>query len=433
MTEQTVYLDPPPYNWRTRKIEVRPSRWYATVQLNRDGYAEVARRQGLDPELPSAYQEAIDAARGAAIDRLRYDGSSDSFSWSNGPSWVTLFVPFRQVKAAVEALHVAELNHDYGAARALADQLALPVDDWLAPGERELIRGVDFDPPPRVFLRFLRGKARQQGVRLNGRATAGSVWVRPTLSPVEKLLRENRPERYPGWVDRWSEYDEPDSMPIRPWVGGQDQDLSYGATRVEFREVTTPDRSGCPCGMSLRDLADGDSQHTTHHTAWTFGIRAPKNLEWHSDLAVVTTQSPISWRRLANRVARMPQKEEHYDFNSWNHLGEPEATSDNVRAYLLKANGHVIGYLAANDASEHLRWDLVDGSPDGDHDSTLRPRIILIWVADIYRRQGVGAMLVQALADDFGCQVADVSWSTPVSDAGQQLARRVSPQGIWIS
>ncbi|QEV21147.1 GNAT family N-acetyltransferase [Streptomyces alboniger] len=367
------------------------------------------------------------------MDRIWYEGCTDSFSWSNGPGWITLFVPFRHVEATLKALRVAEFNHDYGMFRALADEMALPVDDWLAPGERELVRGVDFDPPPRVFLRFLRRKAKLHGVRLNGRATAGSAWVRPTLSPVEKQLREELPERYPGWVDRWSGHVEPDGMPVRPWVGGQDQDLSSGATRVEFRLVTTPDRYECPCGMRLHDLVDGGNEHTAHHTAWTFGIRPPKNLDWHSDLAVVTTQSPISWRRLANRVARMPQKEEHYDFNSWTHLGEPEATSDNVRAYLLTANGHVIGYLAAHDTSEHRSWDLLDGSRYGDEDDTLRPRIILIWVADVYRRQGVGATLVQALADDFGCQVADVSWSTPVSDAGRRLASRVSPKGIWIS
>ncbi|MGW1892207.1 GNAT family N-acetyltransferase [Streptomyces sp. NPDC002004] len=129
----------------------------------------------------------------------------------------------------------------------------------------------------------------------------------------------------------------------------------------------------------------------------------------------------------------MPQKENHYDFRSWSHLDEPEVTPDNMRAYLLKTNGYVIGYLAAHDAGQHRRWDLSDGSRLGDEDDILRPRIIRIWVADVYRHQGVGATLVQALADDFGCQVADVSWSTPVSDAGRRLARRLSPQGIWVS
>jgi GNAT superfamily N-acetyltransferase len=431
MTERTTYLDPDPRDWRSRKIRVRPHRWYATVELDRDGYVDTATSQGHDPELPAAYSEAVARARDAYIDRIWYDGYSGDFSWGNGPRWVTLFVPFPHVEATVEALRSAELDHDYSRLHALADSLALPVDDWLAPGERELIRGIDFDPPPGAFLRFLRGKAMKCGVRLNGRATAGSVWIRPTLSPFEKQIREKFPERYPGWVDRWTGYVEPEDAYFRPWVGGRDQNLSYGAKPVQFRAVETPNGGDCPCGMNLRD---NGKEHTTHHAAWAFGIRAPKNLMWLSSVAVVTSQSPIAWRKLVYQVARMPQKENHYDFNSWSHLDEPEETPDNVRAYLLKSNDYVIGYLAANDASQHGHWDLIQGSPPSDEDdTTLRPRIILIWVADVYRHQGVGAALVQALADDFGCHVADVSWSTPISDAGQRLARRLSPDGIWFS
>lgn len=92
----------------------------------------------------------------------------------------------------------------------------------------------------------------------------------------------------------------------------------------------------CRCGMRLQEPLDGGKEHTAHHAAWAFGIRPPSNLDWWSDLAVVTTQSPIAWRKLAYRVARMPQKETHYDFRSWSHLDEPEATPDNMRAYLLK-------------------------------------------------------------------------------------------------
>lgn len=148
---------------------------------------------------------------------------------------------------------------------------------------------------------------------------------------------------------------------------------------------------------------------------------------------MVTTQSPISWRKLAYQVARMPQKEESYDFPSWSHLGEPEAASDRYRAFLLKVDDRIVGYVAAHDTSDHRRWDLADGANYGAEDATLRPRIILIWVADAYRQRGIGATLVQALATDFGCEVADVSWSTPVSAAGRRLARRLSPDGIWVS
>ncbi|MYW18561.1 hypothetical protein GT039_24035 [Streptomyces sp. SID2955] len=433
MTERTVCLDPDPRDWRSRKILVRAYRWYATVSVDRDAYVSASASRGHASELPAAYIEAVDAAREACMNRIWYDGYPGGFSYSDGPSWVTLFAPFPEVDAAVEALRLAELDRDYSGLQSLADRLALPVTDWLAPGERELVRGTDFVSPPAAFLRFLRGKAREHGVRLNGRATAGSVWVRPTLSPDERRIREANPERYPGWVDLWTGHVEAEDAPLRPWVGGRSQNLSHGAVPVQFRVVDTPSDGDCSCGMSKHDGWEGGRAHARHHVEWALGVRAPENLDWWGSLAVVTTRSPIAWRRLVSRVARMPQRENHYDFSSWSHLDEPEVTPDNVRAYLLRANARVIGYLAAHDHRRHVRWDLVEGSSDGDQDDTLRPRVDLVWVADTCRRRGVGARLVQALADDFGCDVADVSWSAPISVAGQALARWLSPEGVWVS
>ncbi|MFH9651509.1 GNAT family N-acetyltransferase [Streptomyces anulatus] len=180
-------------------------------------------------------------------------------------------------------------------------------------------------------------------------------------------------------------------------------------------------------------MGEDDSDHRSHHAAWALGIRIPKNLDWWSDLAVVTTQSPISWRKLAREAARMPQREEGYDFPSWSHVGEPEKTEDNYRAYLLRVDERVVGYVAAHDVEVHHYWDLKEKSSYGTEVTALRPRIVLIWVAETYRHCGIGAALVQELASDFGCKVADVSWSTPVSAAGQRLARKLSPGGIWVS
>ncbi|WP_327267247.1 GNAT family N-acetyltransferase [Streptomyces sp. NBC_01218] len=432
MSERTVHLDADPRDWRCRKIRVRPHRWYVTVELDRDGYVDAASSRGHAAELPDLYTDAVEKVQAVAVDRLWYDGYPGSFTWGSGSRWVTLPVPYTEVEAAVEALRAAEIDQDYDGLAKLAGRLALPVDGWLAPGERELVRGVDFHSPPAVFLRFLRGKARRSGLRLNGRATAGSVWVRPMLPSAQKWLREMFPEQYPGWVDRWSGQVEPDDVPYRPWVGGRDQDLSYRAMPVRFKTVKPSVGSDCRCGMGLKaDVNGGD--HAGHHAQWAFGVRVPKNLDWLGDLVVVTTQSAIVWRRLVYKVAKMPQRENHYDFRSWSHLGEPEETEDNVRAYLLQANGYVIGYLAAHDTDHHRPWDLGDASEFGKADDTLRPRIDLVWVADAYRRQGVGATLVQALADDFGSPISEVSWSTPISRSGRQLARRLSPDGIWVS
>ncbi|MEU6221100.1 hypothetical protein ABZ845_26865 [Streptomyces sp. NPDC047022] len=216
MTERTIYLDPDRRDPRSRRVSIRALRWYATVTLDRDGYVDAQTSLGHDVELPAAYCVAVDEVREAAVDRIWYDGYPGEFWWGNGPRWVTVHVSFPHVEETVEALRAAELDHDYSGLKGLAERLTLPVDDWLAPGERELIRGIDFDSAPGAFLRFLRGKAKKCGLRLNGRATAGSVWVRPTLPPVGKLMREKYPERYPGWVDRWTGYVEPDDAPDRP-------------------------------------------------------------------------------------------------------------------------------------------------------------------------------------------------------------------------
>lgn len=70
MTERTTYLDRDPCHWRSRKIRVRASRWYATVVLDRDSYVDAATSLGHDPELPDAYREALDRAWEASTERI---------------------------------------------------------------------------------------------------------------------------------------------------------------------------------------------------------------------------------------------------------------------------------------------------------------------------------------------------------------------------
>ncbi|MFD7586479.1 GNAT family N-acetyltransferase [Kitasatospora sp. NPDC059811] len=427
-----MYLDDD-RSWRGRTISVRPARWYASVRLERDGYVDTLTARDEDPSLAAGFAEAAERFNDQATTRIWYDGYPGSFLSSTGARGVTLYTPFTYMESAREALRMAELHHDYAALHSLSDELALPLDDWLRPGERELVRGTDFSPPPTVFLSFLRGQASRRGLRLNGRAEAGSVWVRPTVPALQKRIREALPERYPGWVDQWTGHIDPGGTIWRPWVGGREQDLSRGAVPIGFHDAPVPSIGRCPCGFSLAS-GRSDTEHPSRHAQWAFGIRVPKNLEFPLALAVVTAQSPIAWRRLAGRTGRLPQRESGYDFNSWSHdIGEPEETPERFRAYLLQADEHVVGYLAAHDTDRHRWWDLVKGSAYDQPDGTRRPSIDMIWVADTYRRHGVGGTLLQALADDSGCEITDVSWSHPVTKAGQHLARRISPGGIWVS
>ena len=90
MTERTIYLDPQARPFESRKINVRAYRWYAEVELDRDDYVDATTTRGQEPELPTAYKEALDSVRLASTDRIWYDGYPGGFSWGEGARWITL-------------------------------------------------------------------------------------------------------------------------------------------------------------------------------------------------------------------------------------------------------------------------------------------------------------------------------------------------------
>lgn len=430
MVERTVYLDPPPHTWRSRKIVVESYRWYARVELDRESYVE--RHRGTDTGLPAPVMAAVDRVRERAIDQLRLAGYQGGFTFSDDER-VDVCIDFRHIDEAVEALQSAELDHDPAKLDALAEALALPVDDWLAPGERQLLRGADFDVMPTVFLRFLRGKARAQGLKLNGRATLGGVWVRPQLTASERLSRQAFPERYTDRPDRWSDA-PPSDGPLRPFEQRHNRYSSMGAIPVELRNINVDIGAKCPCGLRGATDENAFEQHRKHHLHWSLGIPVPKNVPWHhGNTALVTTRSSMAWRTLTKQVALLPKRENGYDFPSWDVGAEPVESQTNKRAYLLRNGNYVIGYLTVSDLDEHSWWNFNNDERPAADDASTRPCIDLIWVAAVHRGKGVAGSLVALMAEDFGCQIGGVSWSHPVSEAGERLARRISPQGIWVN
>lgn len=85
MTARTICLDPDPSDWQSRKIHVEFHRWYAKVELNRDGHVDAANALGRGSELPAAYIEAVQRARSTSSDRIWYDGYPGEFAYGDGP------------------------------------------------------------------------------------------------------------------------------------------------------------------------------------------------------------------------------------------------------------------------------------------------------------------------------------------------------------
>lgn len=179
MPDQIVtYLDPERLGYVARKIRITRHRNYTDVELDRDGW--YADGYGVGNDIPQEFKDTAAHARMACIERLWLDGHKGGFYYGVSGRHVQLYVTHTYATLAAEALTSAELRQDYGPLRALEAANALPYDEWLAPGERRLTRGVDFLMTASGFMRLLREEAKKRGVRLNGRIEGSSVIARPT-------------------------------------------------------------------------------------------------------------------------------------------------------------------------------------------------------------------------------------------------------------
>lgn len=417
MVGRRIWLDEP----RTptaRYIDIEPGRHFTWVTLDRDEYVYRASRSGGDAALPAAFTRAARACTDSATDHLYVHGYAGGFVFSTGPSRVTIPVPFALADRAAQALRTAEIGGDVSELEALAADLTVPLDEWLAPGERELRRGVDFTAAPSAFLAFLRGKAATRGLRLNGRAVDGAVWVRP--SPA---ARPDGP-RLRGETD--------DPAVARPYVGARAPRPPVPATPVTFLESTDRDRDRCPCGYS-RAHAAGETWHARAHLNWSTGIPIPKTVRWYGDdIAVVTATSPAAWRKLAHQCSRLPQRENGYDFASFD-IGDGLPADNGLRAYLYRARDRVVGYASVFDDTQ-ARWFDAWAERAGPHpdDGLRRPVVNVIFTAQTWRRSGVAREMVLAVAAHSGVDVSALAWAQPLSRGGQALARSLCPVGVWL-
>lgn len=446
-----IWLDPTSGGGHhsARRIDIEPNRHFTRVALDRDEYVYNARRDGRDAEveLSPQFAAALRRCSDAAYDHLWAHGYSGGFTNSIGPSHVDLNVPYSLADQAAEALRAAEMEGDVTGLDALTAALAVPLDQWLRPGDRELRRGVDFSATPTAFLTFLRAKARERGLRLNGRAIPGAVWVRPEMPAASVELRTRYPDQFAHYPDPALYADHPhqaddQESPERPYVGARSSGSARDATPVKFLQPQTPPPGSepCPCGYPGAVTDDDDPGHARGHLQWSTGVLIPSTLKWaggslNGGIAAVTATSPLQWRKLAYACALLPKRENHYDFASFA-LGDGEPAENNPRAYLYRAGRRVVGFVSVFDAT-HARWyplpietsKAVAQTTAGD----VRPVVNVIFTATIWRRRGVAAELAVAISAEAGIPEAGVAWSTPLSPAGQALATRTAPAGLWLT
>lgn len=167
-TRRTILIDPPT-NPDQRRIYVQPNRHFAVVTLDRDEWHHQQTQRGINADTPREFLDAVHRCNDAAADHLWVNGYAGGFSGGAGNTYIDLYTPYPFIDDAMEALRTAEVDRNYQPLEALAGKLTPPLDEWLAPGERILRRGVDFHCSPARFLHNLRALASRRGLRLNGR------------------------------------------------------------------------------------------------------------------------------------------------------------------------------------------------------------------------------------------------------------------------
>ncbi|MEU4712937.1 hypothetical protein AB0F73_04635 [Micromonospora purpureochromogenes] len=415
-----------PETWRSRRIKVEYGKFTARVELDRDNWMESGQHE--DRKLSDDFRQAADRCMHAGIDRLWLDGETRSFSWGSGDHYVTLFVPVRHADEAVRALRTAETRGDMRLLDRLADKLAPPYDQWLTPGERKLQLGVDFRCPPARLVKLLRAEASRRKMRANARQVEDGVWVRPEPTATAKLLRQAFPDQY---------IDDPLPVPVqsskifRPPIDRRERSRSRTAVPVRPLSFDMAAPPACPCGYTRSHIG---FSHDQWHAHWSIGVALPESLSPRTGIVVVTPQASSAWCRVAWESSQVARRQGHYDAGTWpTDRGTDVVNDEDPCAYLALAEGRAVGYLAVSHADRHgwLEWD-TDGRVEL-IDHTIRPRVNIIHVVQVWRRRGLARRLVESMAADSGVALGDVSWSTPFSSTGGPLARSLSANGVWVS
>lgn len=191
---------------------------------------------------------------------------------------------------------------------------------------------------------------------------------------------------------------------------------------------------GCPCGTGERYFGEGTGARTRHahwHLEWDRGALVPSSVFWFDSLAIVTGESSMAERKLAYKLGRLFQREQHYDFPM---VPDPRSWPGELHQVLLAVhNCRAIGVLISYTTQSWGLWDGKPGTVEFTSSSTVPvPEISGIWVARSYRRRGVGTALVDALAAYADLAPALLVWGLPFSDNGKALALSIGGDAVRV-
>lgn len=182
--------------------------------------------------------------------------------------------------------------------------------------------------------------------------------------------------------------------------------------------------------------------HRQRHDAMINGVRTPPLksdqfivADGGFSVSLVTPRSYLAQRIRAEKVARLGKREMGYDFSAFTRF-DPNDQYD-AHVFLGHKAGRAIGLLVlrSRPVVRHFTW--IDGSKridtgEREFAPSRRWTVDFVWLHPSHRRQGLAIQLLNTAAAYMCIDVQQFAWTTPFSEAGEQLARRLSPQSFFV-
>ena len=93
----------------------------------------------------------------------------------------------------------------------------------------------------------------------------------------------------------------------------------------------------------------------------------------------------------------------------------------------------MVGYARVMDRPTAGRWRPDADDYDTDVLPTVRATVGPIWTFRDHRRTRVASRLVAAVAALNGTTVVELAWEAPFTEAGEALARHLTPDALWLA
>ena len=195
----------------------------------------------------------------------------------------------------------------------------------------------------------------------------------------------------------------------------------------------------CDCGLSyISGLPEDEKDHQAIHAAYFYGPEIFAVLE----LSPAATDGALPIY-MVDRSCSKKNRDELAHVAMVAHRSMPEypagydgtVTDDDQRLFLVAEGARIVS-MAITSLDErfwHLAWNTDGTIAQIDQTPSIHRsyKIARVWTAAGYRRKGLAVRLVQTVSHLLPCQISDLGWELPFTQAGGSLVKRLCPDSWW--